>query len=395
MKRKHIWMALGAVVILALLFWGYGAYQKKAAGAAARQQPPTLVNAFTAFQSDTPLLQQYSGHVEAQQKVPVQARVTGYIVEKYVQGGQQVTAGQALYRIDARQYQSSLAAAQANTAQARANYESAVQDLERYRTLIAQGAISDQQFTRQQALVEQYRAVVEANEAQASIAGDNVADTVVRAPFSGTLGVDDLPVGNFVAAGQTPLVTISSTDPIFVTFDLTEAEYLKMTQRQNSSGAWGQELKLQLADGSQYGETGQVVVIDQDMSGGGGQFTVKASFTNPQQILRQGMFVQVISDTEIARNSILIPAQAVQPLLDKKIVTVVDAEHKVSQRPVEVGATYGPYVVITSGIVAGDTVVVEGQAKVRNGQAVQVKMLSRDEVEHPQTKQAAPAAGKQ
>ncbi|MDU0986728.1 efflux RND transporter periplasmic adaptor subunit, partial [Negativicoccus succinicivorans] len=193
----------------------------------------------------------------------------------------------------------------------------------------------------------------------------------------------------------TPLVTISSTDPIFVTFDLTEAEYLKMTQRQNSSGAWGQELKLQLADGSQYGETGQVVVIDQDMSGGGGQFTVKASFTNPQQILRQGMFVQVISDTEIARNSILIPEQAVQPLLDKKIVTVVDAEHKVSQRPVEVGATYGPYVVITSGIVAGDTVVVEGQAKVRNGQTVQVKMLSRDEVEHPRTKQAAPAAGKQ
>ena len=76
-------------------------------------------------------------------------------------------------------------------------------------------------------------------------------------------------------------------------------------------------------------------------------------------------------------------------------MTVVDAEHKVSQRPVEVGATYGPYVVITSGIVAGDTVVVEGQAKVRNGQTVQVKMLSRDEVEHPRTKQAAPAAGKQ
>lgn len=366
---------LAAAMALGMVLAGCG----KEAPPAAKQQE-VLVNAFKAYTSDTPLMKEYSGTIIAQQEVPVQARVSGYIVEKYVQGGQYVNAGQALYRIDPRQYESSLLASQANVAQAKANYENAMKDLERYRMLLAEGAISDQQYRRQETMVEQYRAVVSANEAQATMAADNVGDTIVRAPFSGTLGVNDLPVGNFVAAGATPLVTISSLAPIYVRFDLTEDEYLKMT-RAKADNSWGKDLKLRLADGSVYDELGEVTVVDQGSNSG--QFTVKASFPNSNRVLRPGMFVSVISDTEIAHNSVLVPTKAVQPLLDKEFVNVVDADNKVKQKPIKTGGTFGYYTVVTEGLKSGEVVIVEGQNKVRSGQTVKVNMLDKAQIEQP------------
>ncbi len=369
---------LVAMLVTLGIFGLFGCGDDKAQQATPQE---VLVNAFTAFTSDTPLLQEYSGSIIPYSEVPVQARVSGYITEKYVKGGQYVEAGQPLYRIDSRQYESALVAAQANTAQARANYENSLKDLERYRLLIAEGAISDQQLQRQQALVEQYAAMVEASEAQVSIASDNVDDTIVRAPFSGTLGVNDLPVGNFVAAGATPLVTISSTAPVYVQFNLTEAEYLKMAT-QNNGGKWGTDLKLRLSDGSVYDETGEVAVVDQGSAGSAGRFTVKASFPNNRGILRPGMFVNIISDTQISHNSVLIPTKSIQPLLDKEIVSLVDAENKVSQRPVKTGGSYGQYTIVTQGLQAGDIVVVEGQGKIRGGQTVQVNMLDKEQIEN-------------
>lgn len=382
--RVRTWLGMIAMLCGILALVGCGS--NKGAAGGTQGTPPTLVRTFTAFSSDTPVREEYTGSIAADQEVPIAARVTGYIVEKYIQGGERVEAGQALYRIDSRQYRASYEAARAQTAQARANYESALQDLERYRNLIAQDAISEQEFTRQQALVEQYRAMVEAQEAQASIASDNVDDTIVRAPFSGILGLDDLPVGNFVAAGQTPLVTISASDPILVRFDITEAQYLRMAQRDDSQ--WGDHLQLRLSDGSLYPQEGSVVAVDQGATGGG-SFSVKARFDNPNHLLRPGMFVRLVSDAEIAKNSVLVPRQAVQPLLDKQMILVVDAENKVTQRPVQIGADFGPYVVVTDGLQAGETVIVEGQVKAQNGMTVQPQMVTREDVEKAA---AAPAA---
>lgn len=374
-KCKVLSMTL-AVVLISALLWGCGNGQK---GAGQQAQPEVLVNTFQAYESDTPILREYNGSVTAEQEVPVQARVSGYIVEKYIQGGQYVEAGTPLYKIDSRQYQSTLAAAKANGAQARANYENAVRDLGRYHELVQQGAISDQMYTKQQALADQYRAVVEANDAQIAIAADNLNDTIVRAPFSGNLGVNDLPVGNFVAAGQTPLVTISSTAPVYVQFDLSETEYLALARKQGEDGKWGTALKLRLADGQEYGETGSVAVVEQ--GSGSGNFTVKAIFPNRDHLLRPGMYVHIMSDAEIAKNSILVPTKAVQPMLDKNMVSVVNAEGKVETRPVQVGGTYQQYTVITSGLKKGDVVIVEGQAKVRPGQKVKTHMLTREDIQ--------------
>lgn len=129
--------------------------------------PPTLVRTFTAFSSDTPVREEYTGSIAADQEVPIAACVTGYIAEKYVQGGERVEAG----RLSTGSIRGSIARPMKRRGRRRhrsANYESALQDLERYRNLIAQDAISEQEFTRQQALVEQYRQWSSTQEAQAS-----------------------------------------------------------------------------------------------------------------------------------------------------------------------------------------------------------------------------------
>lgn len=380
MKRKSIVGIIGALVVSVLLM----SCSRQPAGGT---PPDTLVNAYVATTSDTPITAEYSGTIMPLQSVSVKARINGYIVEKYVTGGTYVHEGDPLFRIDSRQYEAGLAAARANTAQAKANYENAMRDLERYRTLLAQGAISEQQFSRQQAMTEQYRAVVDAGEAQAEMAADNVADTIVRAPFSGVLGVDDLAEGTMVTAGVTPLVTLTSSAPVYVQFRLSETEYLQMTRDANG-GAWGENLKLRLADGSIYGETGNVAVVEQNASGGG-QFVVRAVFPNADGRLRPGMYANIVSDSRISKDSILIPRKALQPMLDKEMVTVVDAEHKVSQKVIHTGAVVGDYIVVTDGLQAGETVVVEGQAKIRNGQTVQVHMLTKEDIAKART--AAPA----
>ena len=157
----------------------------------------------------------------------VHARVTGYVVEKFVKGGDQVVAGQPLYRIDSRQYESNVATAEANVARANADYKNAETDLDRYETLASQDAIARQRVDTQRSATEQAKAAVEAQQAALKIAQDNLGDTIIYAPYSGTLSMDAVDIGTFVNAGSTTLVTIDSVDPIFVEFSMTEQEYLE------------------------------------------------------------------------------------------------------------------------------------------------------------------------
>lgn len=240
------------------------------------QQQAMKVTTFKPFKSDTPIQREYAGSIMALQEVPVRAKVSGTVMEKYVKGGDHVTEGQPLFRLDTRTYSSSLAAAEAQVAQASATYENAKRDLARYEQLIATGAISRQAYDAQKAATESYQAVVEAARSQAAIASDNLSDTIVTAPFTGTLSMDDVNIGTFASAGQTPLVTISSADPLYVQFDMSESEYLSLTKNKSGTETLGDALKLRLADGSIYQETGKIVQINPGLTGG--QLTMKAAY---------------------------------------------------------------------------------------------------------------------
>lgn len=368
-------MAAGLLLSGGVFLGGCGSSQQ-----AAGQKQTIKVSTFKPFKSDTPIMREYTGSIMALQEVPVRSKVSGTVMEKYITGGQQVTECQPLYRLDTRNYNSQLANAQAQAAQASANYENAATDLARYDQLIAAGAISQKVYDNQKAAVDAYKGAVDAAEAQVAIASTNLGDTIVTAPFNGKLSMDDVNIGTFATAGTTSLVTISSSDPIYVQFDMSENEYLSLNKShdgQDPSGL-GNSLKLRLSDGSIYGETGKIVQVNPSMSGG--QLSMKASFPNPDNLLVPGMYAAVVSDNEIAKGSLLIPTKALVQLLNKDIVDVV-VDGKIAQKAVKVGGTYGIYTIIESGLDENDVIVVDGQNKVQVGQAVDTEETTKDKLE--------------
>lgn len=368
-------MAAGFLLSGGVFLGGCGSSQQ-----AAGQKQAIKVTTFKPFKSDTPIMREYTGSIMALQEVPVRAKVSGTVMEKYITGGQQVTEGQPLYRLDTRNYNSQLANAQAQAAQAAANYENAATDLARYDQLIAAGAISQKVYDNQKAAADAYKGAMDAAQAQVDIASTNLSDTIVTAPFNGKLSMDDVNIGTFATAGTTSLVTISSSDPIYVQFDMSENEYLALNKSHDGNGTagLGNNLKIRLSDGSIYGYTGKIVQVNPNLSGG--QLSMKAAFPNPDNLLVPGMYAAVVSDNEIAKGSLLIPTKALVQLLNKDIVDVV-VDGKITQKAVKTGGTYGIYTIIESGLDENDVIVVDGQNKVQVGQAVAPEETTKEKLE--------------
>lgn len=352
------------------------------AGCGQQQQQSTdvLVNSYKLTASNTAITTSFSGAVAAQNKVAVHARVSGHVIEKYVKGGEQVSAGQPLFKLDSRSYQAALASAQASVAQSSAAYQNSKRDLQRYATLANEDAIARQTLDTQQSTTEQNKAAVEANEAQVQIAQDNLNDTVVYAPFSGTLEMDDVDTGTYITAGSTALVTIDSTDPVFVEFSLSEAEYLNFMKNGGNQAQTNKEVQLKLADGTIYPYTGQIVQASKTLESSTGKMILKAQFQNPNNLLLPGMYATIISPGDVIPNAILVPTKAILQVLDKNFVMVIK-DGKVEQVPITINGSSGIYTIVTKGVSAGDEIVVDGLTKVKNGVDVKATELTKEQLE--------------
>ena len=367
-------LALLAVLALSasMLFAGCGSQQQQQAAGASQ------VKAMKVLQQDTPVVSEYAGQIAGKDEVKVQSKVSGRVVEKYFHGGDFVQAGQPLYRIDSRQYESAVLQAQATLAQSQATLANAQTDLGRDQELLASDAISEQQVTTQQANVNAYSAAAAANQALLQKAQQDLSDTVVYAPMSGQVSVDDVAIGTFATAGNTNLVTIGTTDPVFVTFSISETEYLKfrnIQQMQSGSGN-GITVAIKLSDGTTYPLDGRIVQADRALTQNSGTLTVKALFGNPDGLLLPGMFARVKLTGETVPNAILVPQRAVQQLLDKTFVMVVGADGKSEARKIELGQQVGSYYIVKSGLSAEDTVIVEGRSSLTEGKDLTVTMVT-------------------
>ena len=367
-------LALLAVLALSasMLFAGCGSQQQQQAAGASQ------VKAMKVLQQDTPVVSEYAGQIAGKDEVKVQSKVSGRVVEKYFHGGDFVQAGEPLYRIDSRQYESAVLQAQATLAQSQATLANAQTDLGRDQELLASDAISEQQVTTQQANVNAYSAAAAANQALLQKAQQDLSDTVVYAPMSGQVSVDDVAIGTFATAGNTNLVTIGTTDPVFVTFSISETEYLKfrnIQQMQSGSGN-GITVAIKLSDGTTYPLDGRIVQADRALTQNSGTLTVKALFGNPDGLLLPGMFARVKLTGETVPNAILVPQRAVQQLLDKTFVMVVGADGKSEARKIELGQQVGSYYIVKSGLSAEDTVIVEGLSSLTEGKDLTVTMVT-------------------
>lgn len=353
------------------------------------------VKAMKVIQRDTPLASEYAGHLVGTDEVKIQSKVSGNVVEKYINGGQYVEQGQLLYRIDSRQYRSAVLRAQADLAQAEAVLEQSIAtynndliDLQRNEKLFAEEAIPEQAVSTQAAKVRADEATCAANEAsiyacQAALrtAQENLADTDIYAPMTGQLGVDDVAVGTFVSAGQTTLVTLGSPDPIFAQFSISEADYLHFMTVQNMQSDHNPiNVTITLADGKVYPFEGQIVEVDRELANSTGSLIMKAIFPNPSGLLMPGMFARVKLSGEVIPNAILVPQRSVQQLLGKSFVIVVGEGNKSETRTVELGDQVGSYFVVTKGITTSDTVVVEGLTNLREGVELDVRTVTPGEM---------------
>ena len=374
-NRKGLGVLVAAIFALGTLLSGCGGGQQ---GGGARA---TSVKAMNVLRQDTPLTHVYAGQIVGTDEVKIQSRVSGNIVEKYIVGGQSVSAGQPLYRIDSRQYESALLQAKAVLAQSESTLNNARMDLGRYQQLYASAAVSEQTLSTQQAQVNAYEAAVAANEALVRQAQENLDDTVIYAPMSGQLSVDDVAMGTFVSAGTTTLVSMGTANPIFAQFSLSENEYLNFVEQAvQQGGIAAVVVELTLSNGSKYPIIGHIVTSDRALTAQTGTLTVKALFDNPDGLLLPGMFARVSLIGDTIPNAILVPERAVQQLLGKSFVMLVGPDNKAVARTVTLGDKIGSYYIVKDGLDTSDIVVVEGLTTLQEGGDLAVTMVTPAEM---------------
>lgn len=377
-KGKLVAGAVVAIIVIAAIamFSGMGGQQ------AQKQSAGVQVKAMNVLTQDTPLTLEYAGSVKGKDEVKVQARVSGSVVAKYVKGGEYVSAGQALYKIDDRNYQAALLQAQANLAQAQATYNNSLIDLQRNEQLLASAAVSEQTVTTMRAQAAAQQANVNAMEALVEQAQKNLSDTVVYAPISGKLAVDDVAEGTFASAGNTVLVTIGSSNPVYVQFSISESEYLKYVGANVTPGSAlpSKSVHIELSDGSEYPVDGRIVEVDRAMQDNSGSLIVKAQFDNPNGILVPGMFARAKLVGDTLHNAKLVPERAVQQLLGKSFVMIVGDDGKSKAVNVELGTKIGSYYVVNSGLSGNEQVIVEGLTSLTEGMDMVVTNVTPEDM---------------
>lgn len=317
------------------------------------------------------LTTELSGRTSAFLVSEVRPQVGGVIKSRLFQEGAIVQAGQSLYQIDPATYQATYNSAAASLAQAQAQALAAKLKADRYKTLVESGAVSKQDNDDAQATAAQTAAAVAVQKAALDTARINLNYTKVASPITGRIGKSAVTPGALVTANQaTALATVQDLSKIYVDLTQTSAELLKLKQ-QFASGKLGKTnsatVTLKLEDGSTYPIPGKLEFSDVTVDAGTGSVTLRAVFPNPNGVLLPGMYVRAALSEGVASGGILIPQTAVNR--DPKggaTVMLVGAKGP-EPRPITLGRTIGDKWLVTSGLKAGDKVIVEGLLKVRPG----------------------------
>ncbi|MBU3056197.1 MdtA/MuxA family multidrug efflux RND transporter periplasmic adaptor subunit [Pseudomonas indica] len=374
-SRRWLFPALGLLVIVLLLWWFWPSppAEQKGRGPWGRGDGgPVPVRVAPVEQGDFAIQLKALGTVTAYNTVNVRSRVDGELVKVLFEEGQMVKAGDLLAVIDPRPYEVALQQAEGTLQENRAQLQNAEIDLKRYQGLYAEDSIAKQTLDTQLALVNQYRGTLQANQAAVNEAKLNLQFTQIRAPISGRLGLRQVDVGNLISSGDTtPLVVITQTLPIAVSFTLPEGDLPQVLKARASGGeplvveAWDRSERQLLA-------TGEMESLDNQIDTTTGTVRMKARFANADEILFPNQFVNVRLRVETRRQASLIPAAALQYGSRGTFVFVVGADDKVSVRSVQAGPSDGERTLIEEGVALGERLVLEGTDRLRDGAQVEV-----------------------
>jgi membrane fusion protein, multidrug efflux system len=417
--RKTALFGLAAAACLAAA----GCQKKAATGTVAPPPPPTVI-VTEAVKQTVPIWGDFVARTAADEEVELRARVEGFLEKVHFDTGDPVPAGAVVFEIEKSRYAAAVEAAKARSAKAdsdlalaekqvkvleaqgvvaqnEANLLKAKQDVERIRPLVEQRAVSKQDLDASvaaesvsqaslnsakaalknaeltsDAYVQVAKAEVMAAKANLSGAQLDLDYTTIKAPIGGILGKRNVDPGNLVGRGDsTLLATIVDSDPIRAVFTIPETDYLRLKklatdETDAASRKAGLEFALKLADGSNYPEKGKLGRVEATVDLETGTLPVEANFPNAKHLLKPGQFGRVLVVLAQRENSIVIPQRSVLEIQGTKMALVVGPDNKVVMRSVTIGDRTPEGFVVTSGLEAGERVIVEGVIKVRPGMLV-------------------------
>ncbi|HMH65813.1 MAG TPA: efflux RND transporter periplasmic adaptor subunit [Rhizomicrobium sp.] len=366
---RVVWFALG-LALLALLVWAI--YPAKNAGRRGlSNQGAQPVGVARAISGDINVTLNALGTVTPLATATVRPQVGGMLVKLNFTEGQAVKAGDTLAQIDPRPYQAALDQARGQLARDAATLANAKVDLQRYQTLLAQNAIAQQQVATQAATVRSNEGIVVSDQANVETARINLGYTNIVSPVAGRAGIHLVDIGNIVQAGQANgIVVVTQLQPMSVLFTIPEDNIGQVMARVSS----GATLPVDAYDRSQTVKitSGTLSAVDTVVDPTTGSVKLRALFSNDDNKLFPAQFVNVKLLVDTLHNQTVIPVAAIQRGADGSFVFVVTPDKTVAQRSVKTGVQDGNNIQVLSGIKAGDTVVVDGADRLRDGADVEI-----------------------
>jgi len=390
-------LAVSAALLAALV----GLSGCKSEATTAQQAPAPQVSVASALERDVTEWDEFTGRLEAVESVEVRPRVTGYIESVNFTEGSTVKKGDLLFVIDPRPYQAELSKAEAELARAVARSELAVADEGRSAKLLDIKAVSREEYDSRINATREAKADVAAARAAVDSAKLNLEFTHITAPISGRVSKAAVTAGNLVTGGSNTaalLTTVVSLDPMYVTFEGDEQIYLKYNElsrrgERSSSRDAANPVLMGLANENGYPHHGAMVFVDNQVDPRTGTIRARASFENKDGFLTPGLFARVKLLGHNSYRAVLVDDRAIGTDQSQKFVYVIDAQNKITYRPVTVGRLNDGLRIVEKGLQPGETVVVNGLQRVRPGVVVAPERVAMDAREVAEAKLAM-AAGK-
>lgn len=379
--NKRRGLPLAALVLAALAALATGCGRNEAPAAAGDALP--VVQAVTVQPAPLALSSELPGRIEPVRVAEVRARVAGIVLRRHFEEGADVRAGQVLFQIDPAPLRAALSRAQGQLASAEAALLDARAVVGRNAPLVAQEAVSRQEFEAMQARLQAAQAARQSAQAEVQAAALNLEYATVRAPIAGRIGRALVTEGALVGQGEaTPMALVQQLDPVYADFQqpVAEAQRLRAALAEGrlaqTAGKDGTPVSLKV-DGTGLQRTGQLLFSDVTVDRGTGQMALRGRFDNRDGMLLPGMYVRVTVGQGVDPAAILVPQRAVQRSTDGQAhVLVVDGQDTLQMRPVQTAAMHGAQWQISAGLKGGERVVVGRMAGLQPGARVQVTALS-------------------
>lgn len=338
------------------------------------QLPPLDVQVEKVEKKDVTLYSEWVGTTTGYVNAEIRPKVQGFLLKQNYTDGAVVKEGDVLFEIDPRQFQAAYDQAEGQLKRAQAALGKSELDVARYTPLAAQGAVSQQELD--DAIQQRAADIAQVFSAQAELqqARLNLGWTKVTSPVTGIAGIAIAQIGDLVGE-TTVLANAAQLDPMKVSFPIGEIEYLRFAKPINENSQRGDRndappVELILANGDKYPESGKISVAALEVSETTGTITIQALFPNPGFLLRPGQYALVRMPTDRRPGATVIRQRAVNELQGLTQVAVVGADDVVQWRTVKMGPRTGSDWVVESGIEPGETIVVEGLQKIRDGMKV-------------------------